>query len=113
MSYTRSSIVSRNWWDDFEIPSRLRDQHFGLGLSDLDLDASPSFYRGYFLRPRRQLSSGGTSEVKADPEKFQVKIFYLCLKKYYLVLAQKKNDIQKTPLGNSKLNKKIIIAIKR
>ncbi|KFM81414.1 Protein lethal(2)essential for life, partial [Stegodyphus mimosarum] len=74
MSITRSSIVSRNWWDDFDFPSRLRDQHFGLGLSDLDLDASPSFYRGYFLRPRRQLSSGGTSEVKADPEKFQVRL---------------------------------------
>lgn len=73
MSYTRS-IVSRDWWDGFDFPTRLRDQNFGLGLSELDLDSTPSFYRGYYLRPRRQLSSGGTSEVKADPNKFQVRL---------------------------------------
>lgn len=72
MSTFTRSLVSRNWWDEFDVPHRLRDQHFGIGLTDLDLDASPSFYRGYYLRPRRQLSSGGTSEVKADPSKFQV-----------------------------------------
>ena len=72
MSTFTRSVISRNWWDEFDVPHRLRDQHFGTGLTDFDLDASPSFYRGYYLRPRRQLSSGGTSEVKADPNKFQV-----------------------------------------
>ncbi|GBN08670.1 Protein lethal(2)essential for life [Araneus ventricosus] len=74
MSFTRSSLVSRNWYDNFDFPSRIRDQHFGLGLSDLDLDAPSSFYRGYYLRPHRQLSTGGTSEVKAESDKFQVRL---------------------------------------
>ncbi|KAG8176952.1 hypothetical protein JTE90_015418 [Oedothorax gibbosus] len=78
MSYsTRTSLVRRggDWFDDFAFPSRIRDQHFGLGLSELDLDdAPPSYYRGYFLRPQRQLSTGGTSEIKAEQDKFQVRL---------------------------------------
>ncbi|XP_054709906.1 alpha-crystallin A chain-like [Uloborus diversus] len=76
MSYTRSSLVRRNWFgDDWDlVPSRIRDQHFGAGLSELDLDCPSSFYRGYYLRPQRQLSSGGTSELRADPDKFQVRL---------------------------------------
>ncbi|XP_015916652.1 alpha-crystallin B chain [Parasteatoda tepidariorum] len=75
MSYTTRSVISRNVWDDgFDFPSRIRDQHFGLGLTDLDLDAPSSFYRGYYLRPRRQLSSGGLSEIKAESDKFQVRL---------------------------------------
>ncbi|GFS86849.1 protein lethal(2)essential for life [Nephila pilipes] len=74
MSFSRSSLVTRNWYDNFDFPSRIRDQHFGLGLSDLDLDAPSTFYRGYYLRPSRQLSSGGLSEIKAESEKFQVRL---------------------------------------
>lgn len=82
MSYTtRSSVVRRggDWFDDFGFPSRIRDQHFGLGLSELDLDAPSSYYRGYFLRPQRQLSTGGTSEIKAESDKFQVGDYFLLI----------------------------------
>ncbi|GFW35198.1 protein lethal(2)essential for life [Trichonephila clavipes] len=74
MSFSRSSLVTRNWYDNFDFPSRIRDQHFGLGLTDLDLDAPSTFYRGYYLRPSRQLSSGGLSEIKAESGKFQVRL---------------------------------------
>ncbi|GIY29462.1 alpha-crystallin B chain [Caerostris darwini] len=75
MSFTRSSLVTRNnFYEPFDFPTRIRDQHFGLGLSDLDLDAPSSFYRGYYLRPHRQLSTGGTSEIKAESDKFQVRL---------------------------------------
>ncbi|KAL7293666.1 protein lethal(2)essential for life-like [Trichogramma pretiosum] len=65
----------RDWWDDFERPSRLFDQNFGLGLRRDDLLNSlavPSF-RGYY-RPWRNLleQSSGTSKIHHDKDKFQV-----------------------------------------
>ncbi|XP_011494036.1 PREDICTED: protein lethal(2)essential for life [Ceratosolen solmsi marchali] len=65
----------RDWWDDFERPSRLLDQHFGVGLSRDELVrtlSTPSF-RGYY-RPWRNLleQSNGVSKVQHDKDKFQV-----------------------------------------
>ena len=66
--------VFRDWWDDFERPSRLFDQHFGLGLTRDDLINSwlPT-PRNYF-RPWRSLieQNTGTSKIQEDKDKFQV-----------------------------------------
>ncbi|OXU19457.1 hypothetical protein TSAR_013453 [Trichomalopsis sarcophagae] len=65
----------RDWWDDLDRPSRLMDQHFGMGLTRDELLQTlsvPSF-RGYF-RPWRNLleQTGGVSRVQSDKDKFQV-----------------------------------------
>lgn len=65
----------RDWWDDFDRPSRLLDQNFGLGLTRDDLlntMAIPSS-RGYF-RPWRNLleQNSGMSKIQSDKDKFQV-----------------------------------------
>ncbi|XP_064488105.1 alpha-crystallin A chain-like [Ornithodoros turicata] len=77
---TRSLVPSswfggRDWWDSWDVPSRLLDQHFGSELRDEDLLPS-QLYRGVSLRPfRRQLSRNtGVSEVKNEEEAFQVKL---------------------------------------
>ncbi|XP_058790187.1 protein lethal(2)essential for life-like [Phymastichus coffea] len=67
----------RDWWDDFERPSRLLDQHFGMGMTRDDLfntAISPSF-RSYY-RPWRNMleQSGGLSKITNDKDKFQVNI---------------------------------------
>lgn len=72
-------LLFRDWWDDFdrERPSRLLDQHFGLGLrrDDLINNYPTSLLRpaGYF-RPWRQLprQNSGSSNVVADTDKVQV-----------------------------------------
>ncbi|XP_018916236.1 protein lethal(2)essential for life [Bemisia tabaci] len=72
--------VFRDWWDDLEFgrPSRLIDQHFGLGLRKDDLFADwPSLVRpsgaGY-LRPFRNLlrQTSGSSNITADDKSVQV-----------------------------------------
>ncbi|KAJ8678744.1 hypothetical protein QAD02_014531 [Eretmocerus hayati] len=66
----------RDWYDDFDRPSRLLDQHFGMGLTRDDLLNSlavPSF-RGYY-RPWRSLleqSGQGQSKIHSDKDKFSV-----------------------------------------
>ncbi|KAF8789198.1 Protein lethal(2)essential for life like protein [Argiope bruennichi] len=30
-------LLTRNWWDAWDYPSRIFDQHFGMGLLDSDL----------------------------------------------------------------------------
>ncbi|XP_014211237.1 protein lethal(2)essential for life-like [Copidosoma floridanum] len=65
----------RDWWDDFERPSRLFDQHFGLGLTRdelLNTLTVPSLH-GYY-RPWRNLleQSGGVSRIQSDKDKFRV-----------------------------------------
>ncbi|XP_042905109.1 alpha-crystallin A chain [Parasteatoda tepidariorum] len=64
-----------SWWDTWDYPSTLLDQHFGMGLLDSDL-RPPQFYRGYLLRPRTQMNidASGLSEVKNEKDKFQVKL---------------------------------------
>ena len=63
----------RSWWDVFDYPTSIWDQHFGTGLLDSDL-LPPTMYHGYLLRPRTlaSLQSSGQSEVKNDKDKFQV-----------------------------------------
>lgn len=65
----------RDWWEDFERPSSLLDQHFGLGLNRDELLNTLSFpsFRGYF-RPWRNLvnQTGGTAKIQNDKDKFQV-----------------------------------------
>jgi len=59
--------------DPFPSFSRLFDQHFGMGLTEEEL-MPPTLYHGYYVRPRRQLTRqlSGTSEFKAESDKFQV-----------------------------------------
>jgi len=77
MAFSRSLIPSlfggRSWFDTYDYPSSILDQHFGTGLFDSDLH-SPMTYRGYIIRPRTQQSvqSSGKSEVTNDKDKFQV-----------------------------------------
>ena len=74
-------LLFRDWWDDFdrERPSRLLDQHFGLGLKKDDLfNAWPSTAvprSGRYYRPWGEpllRSSSGSSNIKADDKTFQV-----------------------------------------
>ncbi|KAG8178070.1 hypothetical protein JTE90_007055 [Oedothorax gibbosus] len=66
-------LLSRNWWDTWDYPSRLLDQHFGMGLMDSDL-LPPTMHRGYLLRPRTQgnIDSSGQSEVSNSNDNFKV-----------------------------------------
>lgn len=65
----------RDWWDDFERPSRLLDQHFGMGLTRDELlrTLSVPSARTYY-RPWRSLleQSSGVSKIENDKDKFQV-----------------------------------------
>ncbi|GFT67818.1 protein lethal(2)essential for life [Nephila pilipes] len=66
-------LLSRGWWDTWDFPFRIMDQHFGMGLMDDDL-LPPAICRGFLLRPRTQfnIDNSGQSEVKNDPDKFKV-----------------------------------------
>ncbi|GFU30415.1 protein lethal(2)essential for life [Nephila pilipes] len=66
-------LLTGGWWDSWDYPSHVMDQHFGMGLLDSDL-RPPSIYSGFLLRPRTQLNidNSGRSEVKNDPDKFKV-----------------------------------------
>lgn len=68
-----SSLFGRNWWDVYDYPSSIFDQHFGTGLLERDL-LPPTMYHGYLLRPRTMaaMQSSGQSEVKNEKDKFQV-----------------------------------------
>lgn len=75
MAFSRSLVplFGSSWWDTWDYPSSILDQHFGTGLLESDLLA-PRLYRGYVFRPRTQaaMQSSGLSEVKNDKDKFQV-----------------------------------------
>lgn len=75
-------MLFRDWWDDLDMarPSRLLDQHFGLGLRRDDLlnslsmpsssiIRSPGYFRPWRGGLQRQ-DSGST--INADKDKFQV-----------------------------------------
>ena len=68
-----SALLGRKWWDIYDYPSSIWDQHFGTGLFDNDL-LPPSIHRGFLIRPRTMASmqSSGQSEVKNEKDKFQV-----------------------------------------
>lgn len=67
------SLFGRRWWDIYDFPPSIWDQHFGTGLFESDL-LLPSIYRGLLVRPRTMASmkSSGQSEVKNEKDKFQV-----------------------------------------
>ena len=67
-------LLFRDWWDDFERPSRLLDQHFGLGLRHNDLLHPGSLLRTGYIRPWRNITrqESGSSSITADKDKFQV-----------------------------------------
>ncbi|XP_013782538.1 protein lethal(2)essential for life-like [Limulus polyphemus] len=77
MAFSRSiipSLLGRDWWDTWDFPTRIADQHFGLGLHDSDI-FPPTLYHSYYRQPRRQVSSqasSGLSQVKNEADKFQV-----------------------------------------
>lgn len=63
-------------WDFSHAPARIADQHFGLGLLDDDLQP-PALYNGFYVRPRRQITSPrttGLSEVRCADGRFQVNL---------------------------------------
>ena len=66
--------VFRDWWDDLDRPSRLLDQHFGLGLTRDDLMNTLAFPSRGYNRPWRNLmnQTGGISKIEDDKDKFQV-----------------------------------------
>ncbi|XP_055925343.1 protein lethal(2)essential for life-like [Argiope bruennichi] len=66
-------LLTRNWWDAWDYPSRIFDQHFGMGLLDSDL-LPPTMYSGFLLRPRTRnnIDSSGVSEVTNESDKFKV-----------------------------------------
>ena len=73
-------MMFRDWWDEFDRPSRLLDQHFGLGLRKDDLWSNypTSLVRpaGYFRPWRTTLprQNSGTSSLVAESDKVQVRI---------------------------------------
>lgn len=69
-------LMFRDWWDDPERPTRLLDQHFGLGLSRDDLVPPPrasSLLRSHYLRPwRLARQNSGASAMAFENNQFQV-----------------------------------------
>lgn len=74
-------LLFRDWWDDFDRPSRILDQHFGLGLRRDELLSNLSSLAqstrpigaGY-LRPWRSLarSNSGVSNITNEDKQVQV-----------------------------------------
>ncbi|XP_035214946.1 protein lethal(2)essential for life-like [Stegodyphus dumicola] len=73
MAFPLLPLLSRNWWDTWDYPQRIFDQHFGSGLVESDL-LPPTVYRGYLIRPRTRgnIDASGQSVVKNESDKFQV-----------------------------------------
>ena len=85
-------LIFSDWWEDLDHPHRLLDQHFGLGLHPeqlltphlLEQYVAPKLDRrarnpSLYMRPWGQMlrkGEGGSSTVKADKDKFQVKISF-------------------------------------
>lgn len=67
------ALFGRRFWDIYDYPSSIWDQHFGTGLFESDL-LPPSIYRGCLVRPRTlsSMRASGQSEVKNDKNEFQV-----------------------------------------
>ncbi|XP_033607000.1 protein lethal(2)essential for life isoform X1 [Cryptotermes secundus] len=66
-------LLFRDWWDDLDRPSRLIDQHFGLGLRHHDLLHPGSLLRTGYIRPWRNITrqDSGSSSITGDKDKFQ------------------------------------------
>ncbi|XP_045452571.1 protein lethal(2)essential for life [Melitaea cinxia] len=73
-------MMFRDWWDDWERPSRLLDQHFGVGLrkddllSSLSSFPSSSILRNSYFRPWRAnlARQESASTINLTKEKFEV-----------------------------------------
>ncbi|XP_013187734.2 protein lethal(2)essential for life [Amyelois transitella] len=72
-------MMFRDWWDDWERPSRLLDQHFGMGLRRDDLlnyistFPSTSLRNSYFRPWRTSLArQESASTINLTKEKFEV-----------------------------------------
>lgn len=88
MSFSRSLVPqmlrpTSDWWDLWDFPPRIFDQHFGLGLTDEDLlplTSSPFYPRAPLVRRQlsRQTSSPnaarGISEVSNQANQFAVSL---------------------------------------
>lgn len=83
--YFQMSIVPlmfRDWWDEWDRPSRLLDQHFGMGLkrdellSSLSAVPSSSLFRNSYFRPWRTALTRqeSASTINLTKEKFEVSI---------------------------------------
>ncbi|XP_045778070.1 protein lethal(2)essential for life-like [Maniola jurtina] len=73
-------LLFRDWWDDWERPSKLLDQHFGMGLkrdellSSLSSFPSSSLFRNSYFRPWRTnlARQESSSTINLTKEKFEV-----------------------------------------
>ncbi|CAH0713228.1 unnamed protein product, partial [Brenthis ino] len=73
-------MIFRDWWDDWERPSRLLDQHFGMGLkkdellSSLSSFPSTSLFRNSYFRPWRTnlTRQESASTINLTKDKFEV-----------------------------------------
>lgn len=86
-------LMFRDWWEDFdrERPSRLLDQHFGLGLRRDDLlsslnsfPSSNTMFRNSYFRPWRAQNltrQESASTINFEKEKFQVNLQINLIKK--------------------------------
>lgn len=80
-------MMFRDWWDDWERPSRLLDQHFGVGLrkddllSSLSSFPSSSILRNSYFRPWRAnlARQESASTINLTKEKFEVTLLLLFL----------------------------------
>ncbi|RWS20825.1 protein lethal(2)essential for life-like protein [Leptotrombidium deliense] len=72
---------SSDWWDLWDIPARIADQHFGVGISGDELVPAP--FNPFYLRPRRQLirqlserahPMAGVSEIRNEGNEFRVQL---------------------------------------
>lgn len=76
-------LMFRDWWDDWdrwERPSRLFDQHFGMGLRRDDLLSSvptSSLFRNSYFRPWRTALTRqeSSSTINITKDKFEVSMF--------------------------------------
>ncbi|GIZ03586.1 hypothetical protein CEXT_359931 [Caerostris extrusa] len=69
------SVLGRDWWNTWDYPERIKDQFFGMPLTEEDL-LSPFNYHGFQIQPRTQASidNSGKSEVKNEEKQFQVSL---------------------------------------
>uniref|UniRef100_A0A6M2DCK0 Putative alpha crystallin n=1 Tax=Xenopsylla cheopis TaxID=163159 RepID=A0A6M2DCK0_XENCH len=71
-------LLFHDWWEDYDHPMRLMDQHFGMGLNRHDLlnylHDTPSLFRGGYYRPWRNeiTPQDSASTITNDDNKFQV-----------------------------------------
>ncbi|XP_026462571.1 protein lethal(2)essential for life-like [Ctenocephalides felis] len=92
-------LLFHDWWEDYDHPMRLLDQHFGMGLNRNDLltslHATPSLFRGGYYRPwRSEISErGSSSTIKKDSDKFQITLDVQQFKPNEIMVKTKDNYV--------------------